>query len=141
MPREGNVTVRFQYCTTESVGVLSRFRCLLQIRGRCAVDPTSSERVKTFPYMRSNDDFRFHFQYTSTTIGGLVEQQRMVALVPKVPLRKQSSNMREVCHGVPQYIVLVCVPAPFFIICSGRRVSCYTFVPFYIFNLKRPGGG
>lgn len=47
--------------------VLSRFRCLLQIRGRCAVDPTSSERVKTFSYMRSNDDFRFHFQYTSTS--------------------------------------------------------------------------
>ena len=54
----------------------------------------------------------------------------MVALVPKVPLGKQRSNMSDVCHGVPQSIVLVFVPAPFFIIRSGRRVSCYAFVPF-----------
>ena len=75
------------------LGVLSRFRCPLPIRGRCAVDPTSSERGKTLSYIRSNDDFRFHFQYTSTTVGGLVEQLRMDALIPKVPLREQSSNM------------------------------------------------
>ena len=89
IPRKGNTTVCFQYCTTEFVGVLSRFRCPLPIHGRCAEDPTSFERAKTLSYMRSNDDFRFHFQYTSTTIGGLVEQLRMVALVPKVPFRKE----------------------------------------------------
>ena len=45
----------FAYSTVplNLLGVLSRFRCLLQIRRRCAVDSSSSERVKTFSYMRS----------------------------------------------------------------------------------------
>ena len=98
MPRKDIATIRFQYCTTESVGVLSRFRCLLQIRGRCSVDSTSSERVKPFSYMRS-----------TSTRWPCRAAASMVALVPKVPLRKQSLSTSEVCHGVPQTIVLVCV--------------------------------
>ena len=41
--REGIAIALFRYCDTESVGVLSQFRCLLEIH----VDNTNSERVKT----------------------------------------------------------------------------------------------